>query len=416
MASEVDVVVVGAGAAGIAAGRCLVEAGASTLLLEARGRIGGRAWTQPTAAGPAVDLGCEWLHSADRNPWSGIARSLGFTIDEHLPDWRSRIAQRYGAGAQSDWEAARDRFEARLDEAAATAPDAPASTLLEPGGVWNSLLDAISTWANGVELDRLSIHDHARYSDSGFNWRLLAGYGTLITTYAAGLPVQLDTEVQRIQHAGRRVIVATGRGEIAAHAAIVTVPSNVLAAEVIRFVPALPDKLAAAAGLPLGIANKLFLALAGPIDDFASERHGLGHPDRTATGSYLMRPHGWPVVAAYFGGRLATELERAGAAAMTDFALEELAGIHGHAVRGRLSFLAASSWVGDRFARGSYSYALPGHAGDRAILAAPVEDRLFFAGEACSANDFSTAHGAYVTGRAAAERALAALARRRIAR
>jgi monoamine oxidase len=239
---------------------------------------------------------------------------------------------------------------------------------------------------------------------------VLAGYGTLIAAHAAGLPIRLDTTVRQIDHGGARILIATDRGDIAARAVVVTVPTNVLAAGAIRFVPALPDKLAAAAGLPLGIANKLFLSLAGAVGEFPPDRHGLGHTDRTATGSYLMRPHGWPIIAGYFGGNLAAELERAGAEAMTEFALDELAGLYGGAIRGRLSFLAASSWVGDGLARGSYSYALPGHAGARAILAAPVENRLFFAGEACSARDFSTAHGGYLTGRAAAEAALGALA------
>jgi monoamine oxidase len=413
MASEFDVVVVGAGAAGIAAGRRLVEGGASTLVLEARQRLGGRAWTVPSAAGHPLDLGCEWLHSADRNPWTEIAQSLGFAIDEHLPDWRTRIARRYGEAAQAEWEAARAAYDTRCIAAAERGEDMPAASLLEPGGRWNGLLDAISTWANGVELERLSIEDHARYSDSGINWRLFAGYGTLITDHAAGLPIRLGAVVRAIDHGGHRLRIVTDEGDIAARAAILTVPSNVLAAETIRFVPALPEKLAAASGLPLGVANKLFLKLEDGGETFPRDHHMLGHRDRTATGAYLMRPHGWPIVSGYFGGRLATELEQAGPAAMTQFALDELAGIFGESIRRRLSFLASSAWVGDRFAGGSYSYALPGHAGDRAILAAPVEDRLFFAGEACSAHDFSTAHGAYRTGRAAAAAALAALGQRR---
>lgn len=412
MASEVDIVVVGAGAAGIAAGRRLAESGVSFLLLEARERVGGRAWTVPTALGPAVDLGCEWLHSADRNPWTEIARTTGFAIDERLPDWRSRIAARFGNAAQADWEAARGAYEERFDAAAAREEDAAASTLLAPGGRWNGLLDAISSWANGVELDRLSILDHARYADSGINWRVLAGYGTLIAAHAAKLPIRFGTIVEAIDHRGADIAVTTGAGTLCARAAIITVPSNVLAAETIRFAPALPDKLAAAQGLPLGVANKLFLAIKDGAGDFPIDRHVLGHTDRTATGGYLLRPHGWPLISGYFGGRLAAELERQGPEAMTAFALDELAGIYGAGIRDRLSFLAASAWVGDRFARGAYSSALPGHADDRAALAAPVDNRLFFAGEACSANDFSTAHGAYLTGRAAAEAALAALADR----
>jgi monoamine oxidase len=406
--SEVDVVVVGAGAAGLAAGRRLMEAHASVLVLEARQRIGGRAWTEPTALGHPIDLGCEWLHSADRNPWTAIARALGFAVDERLPDWRSRIARRYGHASQTDWADAYGAFEERMDAAAAE-PDAAASQLLEPGGRWNALIDAISTWANGVELDRLSVLDHVRYRDSGVNWRILQGYGALIAAYGAAVPIRRGAVVGQIDHRGRRISLATSQGAIGARAVVVTVPTNVLAADAVRFTPALPDKIAAAAGLPLGVANKLFLTLSGTPDEFPADRHTLGHDDRTATGSYQLRPHGWPMIAGYFGGKLAIELERAGAEAMAAFALDELAGIFGNDIRPRLSLLAASHWVGDPFARGSYSYSLPGRAGERARLAAPVDNRLFFAGEACSPAYFSTAHGAFLTGIAAADAALVAL-------
>ncbi len=124
-----------------------------------------------------------------------------------------------------------------------------------------------------------------------------------------------------------------------------------------------------------------------------------------------MRPHGWPIVQGYYGGDFARALERAGPEAMTALALDELAGLLGSDIRKRLRWLASSAWDGDEFARGGYSHALPGHAGDRAALAAPVDGRLFFAGEATSPNDFSTAHGAYLTGVAAADAALAVLAR-----
>lgn len=408
-AGEVDAIVIGAGAAGLAAGRRLAEAGVSVLVLEARQRIGGRAWSVPTSLGPTIDLGCEWLHSADRNPWTGIARALGFAIDETLPDWGARIARRYGASVARDWAAARDEFERRVEEAAGTAADMPASALLPEGGRWNALLDAISSWANGAELERVSVKDHARYADSGINWRVLEGYGTLIGRYGAEVPVRLGCAVEEIDRRGKRLALVTSEGTLTARAAIVTVPTNVLAAEAIRFLPALPDKIAAAQGLPLGIANKLFLALDGKGEDLPADQHLLGANDRTATGGYQLRPHGWKLIAGYFGGTLAAELERAGPEAMTDFALGEIKGVLGAEIARRLTYLASSAWVADPFARGSYSCALPGHAEDRAVLAAPVEDRLFFAGEACSSHDFSTAHGAYLTGSAAAEQVIAAL-------
>ena len=127
--------------------------------------------------------------------------------------------------------------------------------------------------------------------------------------------------------------------------------------------------------------------------------------------SYQVRPLGRPRINCFFGGRFAAQLERDGIAAMAAFAADELAGLFGSAIRRQLRPLAASFWRQDRYARGSYSYARPGHADDRARLAAPIEGRLFFAGEASSPHFFSTAHGAYETGFAAAEAALKSLGR-----
>jgi monoamine oxidase len=410
IANTRDVVIVGAGAAGVAAARHLAAAGLEILVVEARDRVGGRAWTVPTSVGVPVDLGCEWLHSADHNPWTGIARDLGFAVDETLPDWGRRVTWHAGAAAERDWAAARDALDERYEAAAKAAVDQPASALLPPGGRWNGLLDAVSTWANGTELARVSVKDRERYSNSALNWRVLAGYGTLITAYAKGLPLQLDTIVERIDHSGRVATVHTSRGAIAARAVIVTVSTNLLAAEAIHFDPPVLRHIAAAAGLPLGIANKVYLHVDGAVDALPQDCHLVGRTDRVDTGNYQVRPHGWPIIEAYFGGALATRLDAAGAAAMRAFAIDELAGMFGGDLRKRLTPLASSAWVADPFARGSYSCALPGHADDRAVLAAPVSDRLCFAGEACSIEYFGTAHGAFLSGVAAADKIIAMLA------
>ncbi len=402
-----DVVIVGAGAAGIVAGRYLLDAGLKVLVLEARDRIGGRALTAMTDVGMPVDLGCEWLHSAERNPWVGIARGMGYEIDETLPDWGQRVARHGGDAAQRDWLAEAAAYYDRLDKAAQAPIDRPASDLLPPGGRWNGLLAAISSWANGTEPDYLSVKDYANYDNSMVNWRVLKGYGTLIAAYGAAVPARLSTPVRRIDRRGRTLIVETDRGALRAETVIVTTPTNLLAEDAITFLPDLPEKRAAAAGLPLGVANKMFFAVDGPVEAFPVDRNEVGATDRAATGSYQLRPHGWPMIAAYFGGRLAAELDRAGVDAMAAFAADQLAGLFGSDIRRRLRPLAGSAWASDPLSRGSYSIALPGHAGDRVVLAAPVEDRLFFAGEACTRSDFGTAHGAYATGRAAAEMAKA---------
>ena len=409
---KIDVVVIGGGAAGLAAARRLRAGGLAPLVVEARKRIGGRGFTIEKSGIP-LDLGCGWLHSADLNPWVDKAKPLGFRVDDTPPPWfRQTDDLGFSRAEQEAYETASTAFYERL-EAAKDAPfDQPAAAHLEAGGRWNGLIDAISTYVNGVELDRLSTYDFGNYADTEINWRVAQGFGALIAAYGADVPVLTDCPVRLVDHRGPGIVLDTARGEIRARAAIVTVPTTVIAREGIRFLPALPDKVEAAHNLPLGLANKILFGLKRP-EAFAENGHLIGRTDTVATGSYDLRPLGRPIVEGFVGGRLAAELEAAGERASEDFAVGELAGLMGADIVRELVFLTATAWGSDPFALGSYSAALPGHAGDRAILAAPVGDTLFFAGEATSIADFSTAHGAYRTGLAAAEAVLAALAARR---
>jgi monoamine oxidase len=282
------------------------------------------------------------------------------------------------------------------------------SDFLEPGGRWNALLDAMSTYINGARFEELIVREYARYRDTGLNRRVPEGYGALIEAYARGLDVRLDCPVSLIDHAGQRLRIVTSRGEIRARAAIIAVPPGVMANERLRFSPSLPDKLAAAHALPLGVADKVFLAL-DHVEDLPVETRLFGATDRTETGSYTLRPFGRPLVDGYFGGPFARALEAEGDGALARFAIEQICGALGNGMRKRLTPLAESGWANDPFALGSYSYGSAGAQAARAALAAPVNGRLFFAGEHCSDLDFSTAHGAYRTGVAAAAAVLEAL-------
>ena len=412
--SEVDVAVIGAGAAGIGAVRRLAEDGRHrVVLLEARDRVGGRVHTV-TPTGFALDRGAEWLHSADRNPLSPIAQSLGFSIHRRPPEWTTRLSRSGETPeAEADWLATREAQGRARRKAAAVLEDRSLASVVPPSGRWNQLLDASSTWGNGAELDRVSVKDYVRYDESStnINWRLGEGYGRLFEKLAEGMAVALETPVTRVDHRGRTIRLDTERGTVTAARVIVTVPTSILAAELIRFDPPLPDKIAAAAGLPLGVDNKLFIALDGLASGIVREGFLVGSTVRRETMNYQIRPLDRPAIYCFFGGRFAAAMEREGAAAMFAFAGDELAGILGNDIRRRISPLAATGWLTDPWSRGSYSYALPGHAGDRAVLAAPVDNRLFFAGEATSPNFFSTAHGAYISGVAAAEAVLAAAAK-----
>jgi len=408
---DVEVVVVGAGAAGIAAARRLFDARIDTLLIEARQRIGGRAWTITEASGAALDIGCGWLHSAERNPWCEVAEAQGCSIDKSPPPWaRASAAIGMSAADRVAFADALQQFRDRAEALAEESPDQPASNFLDAQCAWNNLINAVSTYYSGVELDRVSARDLQRYDDSGVNWRVMQGYGKAIAEYGAGLPVTLNCKVQKIDHRASPLRIETTEGTIVADAAIVTLPSGVLASQPELFLPALPAKSDAAANLPLGLADKLFFSLRG-AEQFESDSRAFGNPARTETAAYHFRPFGRPQIEAYFGGALAAELERGGEAAFHEFAVGELVALLGSDFARRIKPLHIHCWGSDPFSQGSYSFALPGRADSRAALATPVDNCLFFAGEACSPSDYSTAHGAYLTGVAAADQAIAAVRR-----
>ena len=228
---------------------------------------------------------------------------------------------------QREYRRAQREFDERLDQAMQHDGDSPASAYLEPGCRWNALLDAVSTYYSGAELDRISARDLAKYREDNMNWRVTEGLGATVAAYGAGLPVALDCPVRRIDHSGRRLSLDTAKGAIAADTAIVTLPTAALT-EAGLFSPALPKKAEAAAGLPLGLADKLFLSL-DSAEEFEANSRLYGRTDRTAIGSYHLRPFGQPFIECYFGGDLAWRLEADGNGAFFDFAASELAGLLG---------------------------------------------------------------------------------------
>jgi monoamine oxidase len=410
--SSVDVAIIGAGAAGLGAAHALRNSGLTFIILEARDRVGGRGYTVQAAPDVIFDVGCGWLHSADQNSFVPIAEQLGFEIDRTLPPWRDRaFGEVFPEAEREQFFLAIDAFYDRLEQAALTGKDCAANLYLEPGNRWNPMIDAISTYVNGCELDQVSLLDVDAYEDSGLNWRVRHGYGALIAAYGATLPVAFDCNVPLIDHSQKRLRIETSRGTLSADRVIVTVPTNLIADEAIRFWPALQAKVDAAAGLPLGVADKVTLALSEP-EALPRDGNLRGLTMRTEMGTYHLRPFGQPCIEGFFGGRYAHALEDAGDGAFAAASIDEIVSFLGNDFRRKLTPLCESRWARDPFARGSYSHALPGHAGDRAILAAPVDGRLFFAGEATSPEFFSTAHGARDSGERAAREVLAAIGKR----
>ena len=411
MTADIDVVIVGGGAAGIGAARRLAASGSSALLIEATSRLGGRAWTHEVSGLP-LDMGCGWLHSADRNSWTRIAEASGFAIDRREPAW----GKQYGdlGFTPAEQAAARKAFAAwlrRMD----TAPPVSdcAADALEPDGLWNAYLQALSGFISGARLERMSAADYMAYdrAATGENWRAPAGYGSLIaSSFPAKAALRLATPAEQIELDRDGVAITTPVGTVRARSAILTVSTAVLAGDAIKLPAALDPWRRAAELLPLGRDEKLFLEIIGDGGVFAPETQVLGDPRDARTGAYYIRPLERPVIECFVGGEGARVVEEEGPVAGFTYAIDQIAALFGSGVRGKLRPLVASSWCRMTHIGGAYSYAVPGQAAARDALARPFEQRLFFAGEATNTRDFSTAHGAHDSGVRAAEEAIAALA------
>jgi monoamine oxidase len=409
--TDFDAVVIGAGAAGLAATRTLQEAGFRVQALEARPRVGGRAHTDTQSYGLPFDHGCAWLHSADVNPFRPIARELGFSLVERDHNRRRRIGDgSLPAGSIAAIDREIEHGLAAIEAAGEAGRDVPAAAVLPPAGPGRPLLDAIASWIFGVDTGEVSTLDYFRYADSGHDWPVAQGYGALVAAHGAGLPVRLATPVSEVDWSGPAIKVRTPAGTLRARACIVTLPTTVLAEQRLRFRPDLPPaKLSAIENLPLGANEKVAFRIAGKALDLPPDTHIAADAGTSRTAAVQIRPFGHDIAICYFGGGYARELAEGGA--LVDAAREAMTQIFGADIAKSLSAPVATSWLLDPHSRGSYSAARPGHAQRRADLAAPIDDRLFFAGEACSIDACTTCHGAHLTGIAAGKSAAAALKR-----
>src|SRR5262249_4368385 len=167
-----------------------MDAHLDCLVVEARPRLGGRAWTMRGNSEFPIDRGCGWLHSGDRHPRRANAEAQGASIDKTPPPWMRHSAPiGFALSEQTSFLQALQKFREQLYSPCEEEPDVPAATYLEPLGRWNALINAVSTYANGAELERVSARDVSRYDDSGVNWRGGGGCGSKNSAPGAGVPV-----------------------------------------------------------------------------------------------------------------------------------------------------------------------------------------------------------------------------------
>ena len=426
--TEVDVVVIGAGLAGLGAAAALRQAGARVVVLEAAGRIGGRAHTvhAPELGGAWFDLGAIWFHNAEQNPLVPLAEAAGATLlrSDRLRQERTFVGSRPATAAElADYAAAWDRYAAAAEALLAPAQADPPLSAVAQRLADDPWARTIETWEGpvicAVDADRFSLRDWHRNQLSGSNLLPEGGIGAFVARHlGAGLDIRLRTPATRIawDRAGGGVAVETPVGTVQAGAAIVTVSTGVLAAGAIGFDPALPAAVAEdIAALPMGLAVKVVLRATGTdrldLPGHCSLDHQVGRSGEPFM-AFQCWPFGRDYVQGWIGGSPAWELARAGEAQAVDFALGELRRMFG----GRVDRLFAggarlvSHWDADPLIRGAYSYVVPGRADARARLGAPLAGgRLSFAGEACHDGLAGTLAGAWLSGQAAAGHALLAV-------
>jgi monoamine oxidase len=405
-----DIVIIGSGAAGLAAARCLQDKGAPFRLLEAKAHIGGRTVTDSVTLGAPVDLGGHWLHSPALNPLTPLVDRYLFHVKQGTEDFRVARNGAILAGAEHDecFAYVEDCFEkvAAIGEGDL---DCPVSELFPFRGKGHDFFEANFIAKQGMPLDQSSALDFARYVWEGDDWPVLDGFGALIARHAEGIPVELETPATRIAWGGKAgVTVETSRGTLEARAAIIAVSTGVLASERIRFAPSLPDwKQQAIDDLPLGSCNKVALAFTrNPFGDLDTV---MLMPDLGPGPSveFVLREGGRNVVTTMLNGPHAKALAAEGARAMADYAVTQLAAIFGNDVKACVTDrLVAADWDHDPWIGGCYAAAKPGRYAARAELARPIEGRLFFAGEATHDRYMGDVHGAHLSGEAAAEAAL----------
>jgi monoamine oxidase len=237
--SELDLIIVGAGAAGLAAARRARELGLALIVLEAKNRIGGRAHTDTSSLGIPWERGANWLHEAERNLFRHYADAAGFAYERDPAERRLWSGGGFDGGLRAELDAHEDAMLAAVDAAAAAGKDVAAAEVIPPNPRFRPLLEPWFAAINGIEAERMSTVDSARSALTGRNLRVAAGYGALLAHYGRDVPVELTTPALGIRWGDRLLRVETERGPLAAAAAIVTVSTNVLASGRIAFDPPL---------------------------------------------------------------------------------------------------------------------------------------------------------------------------------
>ncbi|MCB1411699.1 MAG: FAD-dependent oxidoreductase [Xanthobacteraceae bacterium] len=409
---EADIVVIGAGAAGIAAARRIAAAKRTVVVIEAMDRVGGRCVTDAATFAVPFDRGARWLYGADANPMIRLARGAGLEVAPTPPGQKLRIGRRNArAGETEDFLASLVRANRAIDDAARGKADvAAAEALPKDLGDWaGTVAFVLGPDATGKDLRDLSVRDLSRGRDRLAPIGCRQGIGALVAKLAEGLPVALSTPAQRVVWSRREVGVETAMGRIAARAAIVTVSPDVLLSDRIAFTPGLPKRQFEAAGrLGLGSLDRIALQLPGNPLGLSREEIVIERSTDRRTASLVADVGDSLLCTVDVAGGFGRELSAQGEAAMVAFARDWLGSLYGGDAVARVEKSAATRWNAAPYIRGAISAAAPGGQPSRGLLAEPFGN-VFIAGEATHETLWGTVDGAWESGVRAADAALKAI-------
>ncbi len=401
-----DVIIVGAGAAGIAAARKLAAAGKRYALVEAAGEVGGRCITDTSTFGVPYDRGAHWIHTPEFNPLAKLTRETGLDIYPAPPGQRVRIGRRYAReGEMEDYLAALARASGAIGDAARKGDLPCAQALPKDLGDWRATIDFfLGPFSCGKDLTEISAVDFSRSIERDVDAFCRQGLGALLAKLASGLTVQLSTPVTRVDWGGRTVEVDTAKGRLLAPNVIVTASTNVLAAGKIKFLPDLPRRHVDAVGkLKLGSYDRVAIELPGNPLGLRPDELMFEKAAGPRTAALLANATGSSLCMVDVGGSFGRELAAKGEAAMVAFALDWLGGLYGTDLKKAVKRTHATRWNEQPWVLGAFSAAAPGAQPSRRVLMEPLSNRVWFAGEAVHETLWGTVGGAWESGERAAD-------------
>ncbi len=406
---EADIVVIGAGAAGIAAARRIMAANRKVIVVEASSQAGGRCITDVSTFDVPFDRGARWIHNPEINPVIRLARAAGLEVMPAPSGQKIRIGRRNArAGEIEEFLAALVKANRAIDDASRGRVDVScASAMPKELGDWAGAGEFVlgASFA-GKDLKEISAIDKVRAQDRNSAIACRQGLGTLVAKLGEPLPLSLSTPASRIEWGNRDAIVQTPAGKITARAAIITVSTNVLAAGNIRFAPEIPKRyFDAAAKLSLGSYDHIALQMPGNPLGLARDDIVIEQSNSTRTALLFANMGSTSLCSVDVGGSFGRDLSAQGEAAMVAFAVEWLAKLFGSDVAAAVKKSTATRWNASPFVLGAMSSAAPGAQPSRKVLAEPI-GCMYFAGEATHETLWGTVDGAWESGERAAEAAL----------